>query len=304
MLLTPSTVIAAPAGPVTSESARIPVVSTTTLQLVNRYSRIRPNSIPNLAAIRMMSLTLAQGNVTKSKNMQAFLSSVLRQKPVTAMSGTKSTEYTAVEDAEGFEYISKPVAFVSPSVLPLMGRIHHENHSIRFLKEPRHTLQGENLIIHDGEALITTKRRMTVDCEFVKVRLAKRTDVIISCQPMIVQITNLIDHGRDAVKVEFGNTHLFLKPGEQCCVAREENALFRAHCGDGCGRRGKRNLRADDLSACVCEVSLASMLQNYPLTRQLYVSKHRDDKHTTSTVLHMAACIAFIGSKAKYQWSD
>jgi len=269
-----------------------PAAAPKPVNISNLIVRKNPPFINNLVSCRLAFFTANQGNQLKAGTMKKFLAGLCGPKHLEALTYDPESDF-------GIE----PVSYAPTAVLPPLSDEDLANAHCMFVCEPKMAMTEKGIALESGTEIIEANKAMTVELPEGRVELEKGAVVKISALNGVYRIVNIVDDGRDSVRIHVCKRHLSLAPGQEARYSINKD-LVTQHLHDGCGRRAEKDQSCCTYAIKVNEVSVAAILKHDPIGRQLYLSHDPEDKALANRIVKTAAALAlWTKAKTPYSWN-
>lgn len=242
-----------------------------------------PPATNNIVSSRNIAVCIGHGAHIKNKAMAKF---------VGGLTGP------AIDTTFGIA----PVSFLpSRSLPPLLSQDVGAARCL-FVSEPEITGAGDSVLFESGSAIIDARQSITLRLPEARIELKKGAVIKVYARSGFYEVINLVDDGRDSVRLHICKRHLSLGPGQEARFSVCAETVNRC-AKDGCGRRTEKDQSCCTYAIKVNEVSTAGLLKHDPIGRQVYRSTNSADRRLTERILKTAAALAFwTKAKTPYSW--
>ena len=197
------------------------------------------------------------------------------------------------------------VSFVRPSLNNNTGlaggicTLSNDGAVIKHLGNAKVTgLKDQSIKLSRGQILLKTQKDTKVKIGGHLLEIASGAVVGITNIDGVLKIHNVIDNGHgDVVLNVGGKQRISLAPGQELIVSKGRYAGYKSMQEDKLSRRAVKTYTIEgEYVVTKADFSHLSYLKNYPLMRQLLVSKEAADKELVNNIVKMAASVMTVSS--------
>ncbi|HEY9870331.1 MAG TPA: hypothetical protein V6D08_14295, partial [Candidatus Obscuribacterales bacterium] len=157
------------------------------------------------------------------------------------------------------------------------------------IKQPGH------LQLAEGQLLIATREKTTIDAGAYTIELEPDTLVLVSKDERVVTLGALWSKRLNSVRARMKDKYVSILEGQEVMFGPSSDLVMREVKSD---RVARRNIRGFDLPEghhiAFSEFSFVSLIQNTDLLNKIAKSTNADDKHLAEKIIKMAAAVAYV----------
>jgi hypothetical protein len=154
--------------------------------------------------------------------------------------------------------------------------------------------------LSSGKVLVSAQQPVTAICtdhpdhEISKIEFNAGTIALLSIENGIIRLTNLYEPHHESIKVTVQQHDTLVAVGEEVCIAREMDAIYRSYENEPGSRRLLQcEQPGGGYSMVLMEISLQPPLHNDSIVKSLHKSQLSEERRIYSRLAKMAACLSF-----------